>query len=51
MSDWLGDVIVYCASEARRWGLPTEKILDIIMQSNFSRLDANGEPILTIVVK
>jgi predicted HAD superfamily Cof-like phosphohydrolase len=45
MSDWLGDVIVYCASEARRWGLPTSDILNIIMQSNFSKLDENGEPI------
>lgn len=45
MSDWLGDIIVYCASEARRWGLPTAKILDIIMESNFSKLDENGQPI------
>lgn len=45
ISDWLGDIIVYCASEARRWGLPTPQILDIIMESNFSKLDANGKPI------
>jgi predicted HAD superfamily Cof-like phosphohydrolase len=45
MSDWLGDLVVYCASEARRWGLPLEKILEIIMQSNFSKLDADGNPI------
>lgn len=45
MSDWLGDIIVYCASEARRWGLPINKILEIIMQSNFSKLDAEGQPI------
>lgn len=46
ISDWLGDIIVYCASEARRWGLPLPKILDIIMESNFSKLDENGQPIM-----
>lgn len=45
LSDWLGDLIVYCASEARRWGLPTNQILNVIMQSNFSKLDENGDPI------
>ncbi len=45
MSDWLGDCIVYCASEARRWGIPLSDVLDVIMQSNFSKLDADGNPI------
>ena len=45
MSDWLGDLIVYCASEARRWGLPLGEILEIIMASNFSKLGADGLPI------
>ena len=45
MADWLGDVVVYCASEARRWGLPLERILQVIMESNFSKLDAQGLPI------
>lgn len=45
MGDWLGDIIVYCASEARRWGLPLAKILEIIMDSNFSKLGADGQPI------
>lgn len=45
LSDLLGDIIVYCASEMRRWGLPTAKILDIIMESNFSKLGADGLPI------
>ncbi len=45
MSDWLGDIVVYCSSEAKRWGLPLDQILNVIMQSNFSKLDANGEPI------
>lgn len=45
VADWLGDIVVYCASEARRWGLPLHKILEIIMESNFSKLDADGNPI------
>ena len=45
IGDWLGDIIVYCASEARRWWLPLPKILEIIMESNFSKLGADGLPI------
>jgi predicted HAD superfamily Cof-like phosphohydrolase len=45
MADWLGDVIVYCASEARRWGLPLDRVLGVIMESNFSKLGADGKPI------
>jgi predicted HAD superfamily Cof-like phosphohydrolase len=45
LSDWLGDLVVYCASEAKRWGLPLERILAVIMESNFSKLGADGEPV------
>ncbi len=45
MADWLGDIIVYCASEARRWGLPMDRVLGVIMESNFSKLGADGQPI------
>lgn len=45
MSDWLGDIVVYCASEAKRWGIPLEKVLGVIMESNFSKLGADGKPI------
>ena len=45
MSDWLGDLVVYCTSEAKRWGIPLQEVLGVIMQSNFSKLDENGEPI------
>lgn len=45
LADLLGDIIVYCASEAERWGIDIEQVLDIIMESNFSKLDANGMPI------
>jgi hypothetical protein len=45
LGDWLGDLVVYCASEARRWGLPLERILGVIMESNFSKLGADGQPL------
>lgn len=45
LSDWLGDIVVYCASEARRWGIPLPDVLRIIMESNFSKLGADGKPI------
>lgn len=45
MADLLGDIMVYCRSEALKYGLPLEAVLDIIMDSNESKLDANGNPI------
>jgi predicted HAD superfamily Cof-like phosphohydrolase len=45
LSDWLGDMVVYIASECARYGLDLNKTLEIIMQSNFSKLGANGKPI------
>lgn len=45
IADLLGDIIVYCRSEALKYGLPLEEILDVIMDSNESKLDANGNPI------
>jgi predicted HAD superfamily Cof-like phosphohydrolase len=45
IADLLGDVIVYCRSEALKYGLPLEAVLDIIMDSNQSKLGADGNPI------
>ena len=45
LADLLGDVQVYCASEMTKFGLPVDATLEIIMDSNFSKLDANGNPI------
>lgn len=45
IADLPGDIIVYCRSEALKYGLPLEEVLDIIMDSNESKLGANGEPI------
>lgn len=45
VADLLGDVIVYCRSEALKYGIPLEEVLDVIMDSNESKLDENGNPI------
>lgn len=45
IADWLGDIMVYCASELAKYGLRSEDILRIIMASNFSKLGADGKPI------
>lgn len=45
MADLLGDIMVYCASEMAKYGIPQKETLAIIMSSNFSKLDSNGNPI------
>jgi len=45
IADLLGDVIVYCRSEALKYGIPLEAVLQIIMDSNASKLGADGKPI------
>lgn len=45
LADLLGDIIVYCTSEAARFGIPMDEVLKVIMASNFSKLDENGMPI------
>lgn len=45
IADLLGDVIVYCRSEALKYGIPLEEVLQIIMDSNESKLGADGKPI------
>lgn len=42
MADWLGDIQVYCASEMVKFGIPIDSVLQIIMNSNFSKLQADG---------
>ena len=46
LADWLGDIMVYCASEMRKFGIPAEEVLDIIMKSNMSKLGEDGKPII-----
>lgn len=45
IADLLGDITVYCRSEALKYGLPLEEVLNIIMDSNESKLDKDGNPI------
>lgn len=45
LADWLADITVYCRSEALKLGLPLEGVLEIVMESNFSKLGADGKPI------
>ncbi|TDK67338.1 nucleoside triphosphate pyrophosphohydrolase family protein [Sapientia aquatica] len=45
LADLLGDLQVYCASEMAKFGLPLDGVLEVIMQSNFSKLGADGKPI------
>lgn len=42
IADWLGDIQIYCASEMAKFGIPINETLRIIMQSNFSKLQADG---------
>lgn len=43
LADLLGDIIVYCASEALKHGIYLPEVLEAIMQSQWSKLGANGE--------
>lgn len=45
LADWFGDIIVYVSNESRKHGIPLDKTLNIIMDSNFSKLGADGKPI------
>lgn len=42
LADWYGDLVVYALSEAAKWGIPSEKVLQAIMESNFSKKQADG---------
>lgn len=45
IADWLGDIMIYCASELTKYGLEPNQVLSIIMASNMSKLDSSGNPI------
>lgn len=45
LADWFGDLTVYIRSEALKYGIPLEDVVDIIMDSNESKLGADGQPI------
>jgi hypothetical protein len=45
MADWYCDIMVYCSTQMAEMGIPTEEVMNIIMDSNFSKLDDDGNPI------
>jgi len=45
IADLLADIIVYCQSEAVRYGIPLEEVLQIVMDSNETKLGADGKSI------
>lgn len=45
LADWLGDIQIYCASEMAKFGLDNDTVLGIIMDSNKSKLAADGSVI------
>jgi predicted HAD superfamily Cof-like phosphohydrolase len=45
-ADLLGDIVVFALSEGLRFGFPMDRVLKAIMDSNFSKLDSNGDPIV-----
>lgn len=45
LADLLGDIVVYCASEAQKHGIYLPEVLEAIMASQWSKLGANGEVI------
>lgn len=42
LADWFADIIVYCASEARKYGLTITDIVDLVMASNMSKEFPDG---------
>lgn len=44
LADCLGDIVVYCLSEANRWGIPLEDVLHAIYDSQNSKL-VGGKPV------
>ena len=42
IADILGDIPVYCMSEAIKFGIPLDEVLEIIMDSNMSKQNPDG---------
>lgn len=42
LADLLGDLTVYIRSEALKYGIPLEEVIDIIMKSNLSKANEDG---------
>lgn len=46
LADWLADLTVFIRSEAAKFGIPLEEVIQIVMDSNFSKLGEDGKPIM-----
>ena len=46
ITDLMHDITIYCQSELVRFGIPLKETMSIIMDSNFSKLGADGQPII-----
>lgn len=42
LADWFNDIVVYSLSEAAKFGIPSAKVLEAIMESNFSKREEDG---------
>jgi hypothetical protein len=42
LADWFADITVYVRSEAMKFGIPLEAVLNVVMGSNFTKLNADG---------
>lgn len=45
LADWLGDIIVYCASELLRHNISPGAVVCCIMDSNGSKMGPDGQPV------
>lgn len=45
IADWIADIVIYCRSEAMKYGIPLEDVIAIVMESNMSKLGEDGLPI------
>lgn len=46
LADTLADLVVYVFSEAKRWGIPILEVLEIVMDSQDSKL-VDGKPLMS----
>jgi predicted HAD superfamily Cof-like phosphohydrolase len=47
LADVMADIVVYTFSEARRWGIPLAQVLELVMDSQDSKLGPDGQPIMS----
>lgn len=45
MADLLADIMVYTYSEGSKWGIPIDRVVNIVIDSQHTKLDENNNPI------